>query len=211
MTLPDLKTALLLKAALLSGVLSLASAAEAQNYNIRPGDVLRIEVIEDPTLNRSVLVPPDGKIVVPLAGSVQASGRGVDAVQSDLAALLAPNFAASPSVFVSIEQVAQAAPAAAAAAAAPPTIDIFVLGQANNPGRLAITPGTTLLQLFAEMGGFSPFAATKRIQLRRADSSGTEQVYLIDYDAIEEGTSKNGATVLREGDVIVVPQRRLFE
>jgi polysaccharide export outer membrane protein len=211
MTLPDLKTALLLKAALLSGVLSLASAAEAQNYNIRPGDVLRIEVIEDPTLNRSVLVPPDGKIVVPLAGSVQASGRGVDAVQSDLAALLAPNFAASPSVFVSIEQVAQAAPAAAAAAAAPPTIDIFVLGQANNPGRLAITPGTTLLQLFAEMGGFSPFAATKRIQLRRTDSTGTEQVYLINYDAIEAGASKNGATVLREGDVIVVPQRRLFE
>jgi polysaccharide biosynthesis/export protein len=206
MTLPDLKTALLLKAALLSGVLSLASVAEAQDYNISPGDVLRIEVIEDPTLNRSVLVPPDGKIVVPLAGSVQAGGRGVEAVQSDLVALLAPNFAASPSVFVSIEQVAQTA-----AAAAPATIDIFVLGQASNPGRLPIVPGTTLLQLFAEMGGFSPFAATKRIQLRRTDSTGAEQVFLIDYDAIEAGTSKNGATVLREGDVIVVPQRRLFE
>jgi polysaccharide export outer membrane protein len=214
MTLPDLKTALkkalLLTAALFAGLLSLTPAAEAQDYNINPGDVLRIEVIEDPSLNRSVLVPPDGKIVVPLAGSVQAGGRGVDQVQSDLAALLAPNFAASPSVFVSIEQIAQA-PAAAAAAAAPTPINIFVLGQAANPGRLAIAPGTTVLQLFAEMGGFSPFAATKRIQLRRADSTGTEQVYLINYDAIEAGASKNGATVLREGDVIVVPQRRLFE
>jgi polysaccharide export outer membrane protein len=209
MTLPDLKSVLVLTAALLLGPLSLAPAAHAQTYTISPGDVLRIEVIEDPSLNRSVLVPPDGKIVVPLAGSVQAGGRGVGQVQNDLATLLAPNFAASPNVFVSIEQVAQAA--APGAAAAPATIDIFVLGQAANPGRLTIAPGTTVLQLFAEMGGFSPFAATKRIQMRRTDSSGTEQVYLINYDAIEAGTSKNGATVLRDGDVIVVPQRRLFE
>ncbi len=209
MTLPDLKTALVLTAALLLGALSFAPAAVAQTYDIKPGDLLRIEVIEDPSLNRTVLVPPDGKIVVPLAGSVQAGGRGVGAVQSDLAALLAPNFAASPSVFVSIEQIAQAA--APGTVVAPTPINIFVLGQAANPGRLAIAPGTTVLQLFAEMGGFSPFAATKRIQLRRADSSGAEQVYLINYDAIEAGTSKNGATVLREGDVIVVPQRRLFE
>ena len=55
------------------------------------------------------------------------------------------------------------------------------------------------------------FAATKRIQLRRVDASGTEKVYLINYKAIEDGSSRNGATVLQEGDVILVPQRRLFE
>lgn len=208
MKLPDLKTVLTLLAALLAAPLSTGSAALAQSYDIRPGDVLRIEVIEDPSLNRSVLVPPDGRIVVPLAGSVQAGGRDVGAVQTDLAALLAPNFAAAPSVFVSIERIVEA-PAAQAAEAA--TVDIFVLGEAANPGRVAIAPGTTMLQFFAEMGGFSNFAATKRIQLRRTDSSGAEQIYLINYDAIEQGTSQNGATVLRDGDVIVVPQRRLFE
>jgi len=209
MTLTDLRTALVLTAALLLGTLSLAPAALAQTYNIRPGDVLRIEVIEDPSLNRSVLVPPDGKIVVPLAGSVQAGGRGVGAVQSDLAALLAPNFAASPNVFVSIERIVE--PRAEAKAAEPPTMDVFMLGESANAGRVAIPPGTTVLQFFAEMGGFSNFAATKRIQLRRTDASGVEQIYLIDYDAIEKGTSRNGATVLRDGDIIVVPQRRLFE
>jgi len=74
-----------------------------------------------------------------------------------------------------------------------------------------VLPGTTVLQLFAQIGGFSRFAATKRIQLRRTDASGTEQVFAIDYEAIEEGRSQAGATVLREGDVIIVPQRRLFE
>jgi len=207
MTLPDLRTALVLTATLLLGTLALAPAALAQTYNIRPGDVLRIEVIEDPSLNRSVLVPPDGKIVVPLAGSVKAGGRGVGAVQSDLATLLAPNFAARPNVFVSIERIVEPR----AEAAAPPTMDVFVLGEAANVGRVAIPPGTTVLQFFAQMGGFSNFAATKRIQLRRTDASGVEQIYLIDYEAIEKGTSRNGATVLRDGDIIVVPQRRLFE
>jgi polysaccharide export outer membrane protein len=132
----------------------------------------------------------------------------VGEVQSDLAAMLAPNFAATPNVFVSIERIVETTQQGASA---PATVDIFVMGEAANPGRVEVAPGTTVLQFFAEMGGFSNFAATKRIQLRRTDSSGAEKVYLINYDAIEEGTSKNGATVLRDGDVIVVPQRRLFE
>jgi polysaccharide biosynthesis/export protein len=209
MKLPDLKTVLMLTTALALGPLAPAAPALAQQaYNIRPGDVLRIEVIEDPSLNRSVLVPPDGRIVVPLAGSVQAGGRPVDQVQTDLAALLAPNFASSPSVFVSIERIVEPRAETALEEA---TVEVFVLGEAGKSGRVAVPVGTTVLQFFAEMGGFSKFAATKRIQLRRTDASGVEQVYLINYDAIEKGTSKNGATVLREGDVIVVPQRRLFE
>lgn len=202
--------AVLLLVPLALATLIVARPALAQDeYRIRPGDVLRIEVIEDPSLNRSVLVPPDGRITVPLAGSVQAGGRGVSQIQVDLAGLLAPNFAAPPSVFVSIEQLFQAPPPPQPLP--PRTIGIFVLGEVNSPGQLAVLPGTTVLQLFAQMGGFSQFAATKRIQLRRADQSGTEQVYLINYDAVEQGDSKAGATVLREGDVIIVPQRRLFE
>jgi polysaccharide export outer membrane protein len=198
-----------LRALVLLAPLALAPAALAQDeYRIRPGDVLRIEVIEDPSLNRSVLVPPDGRITVPLAGVVQAGGRPVDQIQADLAGLLAPNFATAPSVFVSIEQIYRAPPPVPQAE--PRTVGIFVLGEVNNPGQIGIVPGTTVLQLFAQMGGFSKFAATKRIQLRRTEA-GKENVYLINYDAIEQGTSNSGATVLREGDVVIVPQRRLFE
>ncbi len=80
------------------------------------------------------------------------------------------------------------------------------MGEGANPGRMDVERGTTLLQAFAQMGGFSPFAATKRIQLRRAGKT-----YVIDYTAIEAGTSTAGATVMQRGDVILVPQRRLFE
>jgi polysaccharide export outer membrane protein len=73
-----------------------ASSVAAQSYRIQPGDVLQIEVIEDPGLNRQVLVSPDGRITLPLAGAVQAGGRTVEEIQADLTSLLAPNFAAPP-------------------------------------------------------------------------------------------------------------------
>jgi polysaccharide export outer membrane protein len=65
--------------------------------------------------------------------------------------------------------------------------------------------------MFAIMGGFTKFAAIKRVQLRRADASGSEQVYFLNYPAIEAGEISGGRATLADGDVIVVPQRRLFE
>ena len=194
-------------------LLALVGAAQAQDaYRIRPGDTLRLEVLEDATLNRSVLVSPDGRISVPLAGSVMAAGNPLEAIQQAVSAQLAPNFAAPPTVFISIERLAERVPAGPAGPAAPPpTIDIYVLGEVANPGKLEVSPGTTVLQLFAQMGGFDRFAATARIQLRRVDTAGVEQIYVLNYDAIEAGTNPNGRTTLQEGDVIVVPQRRLFE
>ena len=196
--------ALLLALMLLQG--SLAAAQEG--YMIRVGDALRIEVIEDNSINRTVLVPPDGRISVPLAGAITAAGRTVEQVQAALADQLAPNFATRPNVFVAIERIAEPG---ATAPEAPAVAAIFVLGEVNNPGRLDVEPGTTVLQLFAQMGGFTRFAATRRIQLRRADAAGTEQIYTLDYEAILDGRSPNGTAVLVEGDVIVVPERRLFE
>lgn len=193
-------------------VLGAVPALAQDGYRIKPGDVLNIEVLEDANLNRNALVLPDGRISLPLAGPVAAAGRTIEQVQAEIAQKLAPNFATAPNVFVGVNALAAPAPAAAAAApAAAPTIDIYVMGEAANPGKHAVSPGTTLLQFLAESGGFSKFAATKRIQLRRVDASGVEQVYTIDYRSLENGAASAGTTIMADGDVIIVPQRRLFE
>jgi len=186
-----------------------ASPASAQDaYKIRRGDTLRIEVIEDTSLNRTVLVSPDGRISVPLAGSVLAAGRSVEQVQAALAAALAPNFAASPTVFVAVDQIAVATGTSSASSA---SVDIYLIGEVGAPGKLSVAPGTTLLQALAEAKGFTRFAATKRIQLRRAEHDGGEKVYQLNYDAIVAGKSPNGNVTVMPGDVLIVPQRRLFE
>ena len=86
------------------------------------------------------------------------------------------------------------------------------MGEVNQPGSHSVTRGTTLLQFLAQTGGFTKFAAKKRLQLRRTSDSGGSNVYRINYKAIEEGRNiEAGMTVLRSGDVIIVPERRLFE
>ncbi len=186
-------------------------AAQDGGYLIRPGDVLKVEVLEDPGLNRSVLVSPDGRINLPLTGTVKVSGKTIETVQAELSGRLSANFAAPPNVYASIESVVVRAPGGTGGGTAA-GVDVYVIGEGAKSGKISVAPGTTVLQFFAEMGGFSKFAATKRIQLRRTDPrTNADTNYLINYDAIEAGTSRMGATVLRKGDVIVVPQRKLFE
>lgn len=200
-------------AAILALPLLWVGTAQAQtDYTIRPGDVLRIEVLEDNSLNRTVLVAPDGRITLPLAGAVQASGRSVEQVMAQITSLIAGNFAAPPNVYVGLEKLAERQAATSGGASAPAGLTIYVIGEAAKSGKVGVEPGSTLLQVFSEMGGFSKFAAKKRIQLRRIDKkTGVEAIYKIDFDAIEKGLSTSGNLKIVDGDVILVPQRRLFE
>ena len=192
------------------------------SYRIQAGDVLQMEVLEDTSLNRSLLVLPDGTVSVPLAGTVSATGQTIEALRGAISAALAPNFAAPPTVFLTVSQLnprtqavtaasAQTAAQAAVSGTLAATVPIYALGEVARPGRIDVAPGTTLLQFLAESGGMTRFAATKRIQLRRADKdTGLESVYRFNYKAVQAG-AKAPVIVLQAGDVIVVPERRLFE
>ena len=191
---------------MMAGMATYPGAVFAQGYRVQAGDVLRIEVVEDETLNRTVLVAPDGRISVPQAGSIRASGRTVESIAQLLTERLASGFNAPPNVFVAVEQVALEEEEE------PETINIFVLGEVERAGQLELEHGTTLIQAFAAMGGFSAFAATKRVQLRRTDpKTKLESVRTINYEAILEGQVQDATIHLRDGDVILVPARRLFE
>ena len=190
-------------ALILGTLLTTAPALAQQGYQVKPGDVLRIEVLEDPSLNRETLVLPDGSISLPLAGLVQAGGRGLDTVQAEIANRLAPNFAAPPTVFVGIARLSEALPGGVVA---PATVSIYLMGEAANPGKIEVEPGSTLLQVLAQAGGLTNFAATKRLQLRRDG-----KVYQFNYKALESAGGTGFDSVVADCDVILVPQRRLFE
>jgi polysaccharide export outer membrane protein len=187
----------------------LASAVSAQDdYRIKAGDTLAIEVLEDPQLNRQVLVTPGGTISFPFAGTLTAAGRSTEQISAAIADAIAPNFATAPNVFVSVQSVA---PPQVAGSATVPTIDIYILGQVNNPGTVAVERGTTFLQALAQSGGFTPFAATKRIQLRRYDpQTGQSTASVFNFRNLADGGAFRDFP-LADGDIILVPERRLFE
>jgi polysaccharide biosynthesis/export protein len=192
-----------------------ASTAFAQSdYRIRSGDTLKIEVLEDSTLSRNVLVTPGGTINFPYVGAVTAAGQTATQIEAAIRSGIASNFAAPPTVFVSLNSVSEPAPARGGniAAAAPAGIKIYLLGEIADAGVKEVAAGTTFLQILAQGGGFTKFAATKRVQLRRRDAaSGLETIYKINYKDLSEGATLDSDVVLQAGDVIIVPERKLFE
>lgn len=188
-----------------------AGMALAQTeYRIRSGDRLAIEVLEDSSLNRTVEVLPDGRFSFPFAGSLMAQGRTVGEIQSTITEAITPSFASSPTVFVSVIP-APAQPSVSKGTAASVTITIYLLGEVTAPGPKEVPPGTTFLQALSQSGGLTNFAATKRIQLRSTDTDGAPTVQSLNYKAISSGARISHDPQLQEGDVILVPERRLFE
>lgn len=141
-----------------------AATAQAQEYRVRSGDRLTIEVLEDESLNRTIPVLPGGTITFPYAGSLQVAGQSPTAIGNRISQSLSGVLASPPTVFVS---VAPLEPVPVPEQPEEMLINIYVMGEASSPGAKNVPPGTTFLQALSQAGGLTPFAATKRIQLRR--------------------------------------------
>jgi polysaccharide export outer membrane protein len=198
--------------AILAFLLSATMVAAQNGYRVQAGDVLAVEVLQDPSLNREVLVLPDGSISFPFAGSVQAGGNTIDQIANAISSGIAGNFAAPPNVFVTVRALRERAAVGGVTAAAPQTITVYFMGEVGAPGARDLPRGVTFLQALSESGGLTNFAAERRIQLRRTDPHTLqESVTTIDYRAISAGGRLVQDVHLADGDVILVPERRLFE
>jgi polysaccharide export outer membrane protein len=202
-----MKKIILILWAMIAAAFVTSDAMAQDGYRIRAGDILSVEVVQDPNLNREVLVLPDGSINFPFAGALQAGGLTTGQVQAQIAQGIAPNFAVQPSVFVNVRQIG-----VPTGGVARRTIDVFYIGEVNSPGLQELPHGTTLLQGLSLGGGFSNFAATRRIQLRRTNPhTGETSMVTLDYRALSDGGILRNDPVLADGDIILVPERRLFE
>lgn len=186
-------------------VMALVGVARAQVdgqgvYRIQPGDALSISVLEDPGLNQSVLVRPDGRISMPLVGAIVVEGLSPEQARDLIRNRLGQDFVTPPTVNVALQSATEQAD----------TVKVYVIGQVGNSGLYEVETPIDLLQLLAIAGGPGPFAATERIQLR-TNVSGREEVRLFNYALVEDGAVPIERIHVREGDVVVVPERGLFE
>jgi polysaccharide export outer membrane protein len=184
-----------------------AQTALAQTYSLQAGDRIQVIVLEDPSLNQQVLVRPDGRISLPLAGSIEAAGRTPEALQDVIRDRLARDFVTPPTVTVSLLSVSEGAPEEAEPGA---FASVYILGEVRAPGAYQLATPVSLLQALAVSGGVDVFAARNRIQVRRRAEDG-ETLMLFDYESIEDGAVPAQSIELMDGDVVIVPERGLFD
>jgi polysaccharide export outer membrane protein len=178
----------------------------ANAVTLKVGDSLSISILQDPKLDRTVLVDPSGEIAFPLAGHIRARGLTPQALENILRDKLKPNYQ-DENLDITV-----------AVANAPKDIPeedlkpkIFVTGEVAKPGSIVVRQPTTVMQAIALAGGLGPFAAKRRIQVRRRAPGGDESIFMFNYRAYEAGDDVEGNIVLRAGDVIVVPERGLLD
>lgn len=179
------------------------TSAMAQIEPLHPGDTIQISVWQDPKLNRQVVIGPDGMISFPLAGHIQAGGLTPQALENVLRRRLQKNYTSHLDITVSLaavnrEEQVETKPR------------VYITGEILKPGPYIIRADTNVVQALALAGGLGPFAASKRIQIHR-QVNGTDSTYLFNYNAYVEGANTADNIILRSGDVIIVPQRGLFE
>jgi polysaccharide biosynthesis/export protein len=180
-------------------------ATHAQSQTLQTGDAISISVYQDPKLDRQVLIGPSGMISFPLAGQIRAAGLTPADLEKVLKQRLRGRFTEEPDVTVSLVGIA---PKQFIEDDLKPKF--FITGEVLRPGPFILRTKLNVVQAIAVAGGFSPFAAKKRIQVRRK-MDGVESLFVFNYDDFFSGRNFDDNINLRPGDVIIVPERGIFE
>jgi polysaccharide biosynthesis/export protein len=158
-------------------------------YRIGPGDVLNIEVWKDPVLTRLVTVLPDGRIAYPLVGEIAAADKTLFQLKKEIEGKLA-RYLQDAVITVEVRQMN--------------SLQIYVLGRVNAPGRTILNTNVNVLQALAIAGGPNAFANRSRIRIFREEGGKTVSLSF-DYDDVTAGKNTESNILLRRGDVIFVP------
>jgi len=166
------------------------SRAHDNKYIIGVNDVLAISVWKEPEVSKTVPVRSDGKISLPLAGEVQASGETPLQLEQALAAKLR-DYISEPEVTVIVEQIKSR--------------NFNVLGQVARPGSYPLASASNVLDAIAIAGGFRDFAKRKSIYVLRRNPDGTESRMPFNYKDVIKGKNSTQNIQLEPGDTVVVP------
>ncbi len=158
-------------------------------YQLHQGDKVMISVWREDTLQKEVVVLPDGSITFPLIGRVEVAGLSTPDVEQSITAKLKKYF---PEPIVTVVIVG---------------IDgnrAYVTGKVMHPGAFTISGPTTVLQAISLVGGFDKFADESSIKVIRAKPDGQE-ILPVNYKDIISGKNVSTNIQLKAGDTLVVP------
>lgn len=166
------------------------------DYTLGPGDVIRIQVFQNPDLTVETRVAESGQITYPLIGTLPVGGLAIAAAEKKIAeALQNGGFVQAPQVNIVVLQVRGN--------------QVAVLGQVNRPGRFPLeTLDMRLTDLLALAGGIS--ANGDDMVIFNGVRAGLSVRKQIDVPALLAGDKNQENPVLAGGDIIYVQRAPVF-
>ncbi|MEQ1506263.1 MAG: polysaccharide biosynthesis/export family protein [Myxococcota bacterium] len=162
---------------------TLASAASSPDYEIGPGDVLKVE-IHGETFGGSFVVGSDGDVSIPYCGMLDLGAHTVFAAEIAIRDCLADGYLVDPQVSVSVEEYRSQ--------------KVEVLGAVAKPGLYYLQAAeNTLRAVIGKAGGIQSEKSIGRVVVNRANN---EQLVVL----LDELSGPAGEFELQRGDVITV-------
>lgn len=171
--------------ACLFGILCMAAAHAEASYRLGPEDVVTITVLRHPEFSGEYLIPPDGTINVPGAGTLVLLGKTIDEATQQLTLLFKPRLQ-QPEVNITLKSMH--------------TQHVYVLGEVKMPGLYEIQDGMGVVQAISRAGGLSLPVEEVAIDLLR---SGKDISHVDPRAALTEGNATANLPLV-SGDVVRV-------
>ncbi len=157
------------------------------------GDTIEISVYRNEDLKKTVKIDPTGKIIFPLIGDIQASGKSVFSLRDEMAQKLS-RFIVSPQVSIAISGIQSQ--------------KVLVLGEVKNPGVFALDQELSLLDAVMKAGGVTNDAKLENSVLVRK-KAGASEITVIDLKKIIKGGDLTSNVSLRGGDIVYLPVKKI--
>jgi polysaccharide biosynthesis/export protein len=133
--------------------------ARPAEYEIGPGDVLKVVVLGQAEMTGSFTVGPEGLVSFPILGKVKASETTTLEMERKLTVLLADGILKRPQVTVTVAEYGSQ--------------KVFVTGEVQRPGQYALKADRTLLALLGDVGALGPSVGHEVIVVRPPTGAAT--------------------------------------
>jgi len=182
--------------------LSLVAASPAQAetvanaYKLAPGDMVHIQVYQNPDLTTETQISESGRVSFPLLGGVQIGGLSIPDAESLIAKQLSDgHFVIKPQVIVLLQEIHGN--------------QVAVLGEVNKPGRYPLeTTQMHISDMLAVAGGIGEKGADTVVVT--GVRNGKSFRHEVNVPAMYNGGDMSNDIVLAGGDAIFVNRAPVF-
>ena len=163
-------------------------------YRLFPGDELDIVVYAAPELSRTLIVGPDGRLIMPYAAPVMAANKTIRQVERELAGALSavvqkPDVQITPKSFQAQK--------------------VFIGGEVRSPGAFDLPGQIDVLSAVTMAGGLTAQSKPKQVILIRRSPDGRPMMRVIDLKAGLKDVRAISSIPLQRFDIVYVPRSPL--
>jgi len=167
-------------------------ASNAGDYQLGPGDIVKVSVYDNPDLALEAPLSEKGALNFPLIGEVPLTGETLDQAERLIAERLrSGGYVKSPQVSMIVTQYRSQL--------------VSAIGEFNRPGLIALDHPSDLMQVIAEANGIAPSGSDTVVVIR-----GPQTLQVSLSQLMTETDPKKRNIMLSSGDVVYVPRSMIF-